>query len=299
MAPPARAEGVALTFDDLPGLSLSNDTAYLKATTVRLLDGLRRRHMPAIGFVIGDRLEGDDRAARYALLRRWLDAGVPLGNHTYSHESFDRMTAQAYIADVARADAVLRPLLAARGQTPRWFRHPYLETGASAQDKAAFEAWLTAQGYRVAPVTLENADYDFALVYDDAVSRHDRKAQRQIRKAYLEYTEQAVAWYRKAALQLLGRRPDLVFLLHACRLNADTLGDLAAILRKNDLTPVSLDKAMQDPAYATPDNVVFDANGDDWLERWAATLHRDLPWDSFPDPPKAIVDANDRLDTNS
>jgi peptidoglycan/xylan/chitin deacetylase (PgdA/CDA1 family) len=74
----ARAEGVALTFDDLPQLSLTDSTDYAKVTTRKLLTGLRRHRMPAIGFVVGDKLEGDDHQARVALLKAWLKAGVLL-----------------------------------------------------------------------------------------------------------------------------------------------------------------------------------------------------------------------------
>jgi hypothetical protein len=88
-----------------------------------------------------------------------------------------------------------------------------------------------------------------------------------------------------------------VFLLHATRLNADTLDDLAVILRRNDLHPISLDKAMEDPAYKLADTYAG-PDGDEWLTRWSRTLHRDLPWASFPEPPADIVAENARLDTN-
>jgi peptidoglycan/xylan/chitin deacetylase (PgdA/CDA1 family) len=293
----ARTEGVALTFDDAPGLSLdSASTEYLRATNSKLIGGLRARRFPAIAFVIGEKLEGPDRAVRTALVNAWLDAGFEVGNHTYSHESLNKTPLAAYEADVAKDDAVLRPLLAAHGKRLRWFRHPYLDTGASLADKQAFEAWLAKHGYRVAPVTIENADWMFALPYDEAVLKGDAAEAARIRKAYVDYTARVVGWYRKAALDLLGRRPALVFLLHDTRLNADTLGELAKILKHNDLTPVSLDKAMRDPAYKLPETVL-DTNGDEWLSRWSLTLKRDLPWDSFPEPPADIAAAEARLDS--
>ena len=52
---------------------------------------------------------------------------------------------------------------------------------------------------------------------------------------------------------------------------------------------------MRDPAYALPDDHA-DPDGDEWLSRWSQTLHRDLPWDSFSEPPTDIQAANDRLD---
>jgi peptidoglycan/xylan/chitin deacetylase (PgdA/CDA1 family) len=290
----ARAEGVALTFDDLPQLALTNDAAYAKSLTDDLLAGLKRRHLPAIGFVVGSKLDEPDRAAREALLEAWLKAGQPLGNHTYDHGSLNEMALGDYIADVQKDDDILRPLLAKRGLKPAWFRHPYLETGATAESKDGFEAWLKANGYRVAPVTLENTDWMFAYPYDEAVLKGDTAEARRIRLEYLDYTAKCLVWYRAAAKDLLGRRPDLVFLLHASRLNADSIDGLADLLRDNGLKVVSLDRAMRDPAYATPDDP--DPQGEEWLSRWAQRLHKTLPWNSFPDPPADIVAADKRLD---
>lgn len=286
---------IALTFDDLPGLSLSDSTAYWRRTNAALVRGLRARRLAATGFVIGDKLEGAEHTERLAMLAAWRDAGLELGNHTYSHASLNKTPVEVYIADVEHDDAVLRPLLAARRQAPHWFRYPYLETGLKLEDKRRFEAWLAANGYRVAPVTVENSDWQFALPYDEAVMRRDWREARRIRAAYLAYTDQALAWYRKAAAGLLGRPPALVFLLHDSRLNADSLGELSSLLRRTGMHVVSLDRAMADPAYKISDDHE-DADGDEWLSRWAVTLDKELPWDDFPQPPADIVAANDRLD---
>lgn len=293
--PAAAAEPVALTFDDLPTLSLTDAPDYARTTTARLVKRLRRHRIPAIGFVVGDKLEGDPTASR-AMLETWLNAGFELGNHTYSHPSLNHAPATDYLADIQRDDDLLRPLLAAHGASPRWFRHPYLETGATLADMWTVQSWLALRGYRIAPVTLEASDYMFALPYDEAILRGDKPAARAVKAAYLDYTAKSVAWYRGAALQLLGRRPALVFLLHASRLNADSVDELAAILRHNHLRPVSLETAMRDPAYALPDDHA-DPDGDEWLTRWSQTLGRPLPWSTFAEPPADIAAANDRLDT--
>ena len=295
LAGAAHAEGVALTFDDAPAFALTEDVGYAAVTTDRLVADLRRRHVPATAFVIGRELDGADGPARRSMARRWRAAGMVLGSHSYDHESLNKVGPQAYVADLARADARLRALLSPWGERPRWFRHPYLETGATPAVRQAVDGWLFAHGYRVAPVTLENADWMFALPYDDAVLRGDAAAAARIREAYLAYTARATQWYRGAAFVLFGRRPDLVLLLHASRLNADVLGDLLGVLRAQDLRPVPLAVAMRDPAYRTPDGI--DADGDEWLSRWSQVLGRELPWDDFPEPPADIAALNDRLDT--
>ena len=119
-AGPAAAEGVALTFDDLPTLSLSPSLSDAQTTTIELLDGLRRHRYPAIGFVNEIKLEGADKPQRIALLRAWLDAGMGLGNHSYSHGSLTKTPVEAYIADVQRGETITGPLLASRGKALRW-----------------------------------------------------------------------------------------------------------------------------------------------------------------------------------
>jgi hypothetical protein len=82
-------------------------------------------------------------------------------------------------------------------------------------------------------------------------------------------------------------------LLHDTRLNADSIDELAAILKRRKLKPITLDKAMQDPAYRTRDPYVGH-DGIDWIERWSDELHRSLPWASWQDPPKQIEQEYER-----
>ena len=207
LATPLRAEPVALTFDDLPVFGEKRSVAEETRITRRLLAGLVRHHLPAIGFVNELNLEPPERAAKVALLARWLDAGMDLGNHGFSHLSLTTTPVDAYIADTARGDVVTKALLADRGRQELWFRYPYLETGPTLAVRRTFEDWLAGAGYRVAPVTVENADYRFADAYDVALDHGDRRRARAVRREYIDYTGKIVAWYRSAGLALLGRRP--------------------------------------------------------------------------------------------
>ena len=84
-------------------------------------------------------------------------------------------------------------------------------------------------------------------------------------------------------------------LLHATRLNADCIDDFAAMLKRENLQPVSLKKAMKDAAYRTRDPYVG-KDGIEWLERWSMALHKDLPSDSYTDVPKDIEAQYDQVD---
>lgn len=298
LAAPAAAEPVALTFDDLPVFGEKRSVPEETRITRKLLAGLVRHHLPAIGFVNELNLEPPERAAKVALLTRWLDAGMDLGNHGFSHLSLTTTPVDAYIADTARGDVVTKALLAARGRHELWFRYPYLETGPTLAVRRTFEDWLAGAGYRVAPVTVENADYRFADAYDLALDRGDRRRARAVRREYIDYTGKIVAWYRSAGLALLGRRPALVWLLHASRLNADTTAALARVVRREHMTAVPLAVAMADPAYLTPD-AYAGPDGNEWLERWSVTLHRELPWATMPKIPADIGPEESRSDDSA
>ena len=289
---------VALTFDDLPGLTQLASQPYVDYINATLLRGLKRHRFPAIGFVNESKLDGDgtgNRAHQIANLKRWLDAGMDLGNHTFSHESPNDLGAQRYIADIAKGEPVTKQLLAEHHKTMRYFRHPYLETGSPGAVKDAIDGWLATHGYTIAPVTIDADDWEFAQPYDDAIARHDEPRRLRVQREYLAYTERTMAWYQHAAQDVFGRQIAFVILLHDTRLNADTFDDLAAILKRRRLKPITLAQALKDPAYRTRDPYTG-KDGIDWVERWSDELHKNMPWSTWADPPKQIQDEYEKTE---
>lgn len=295
-APPPPAS-VALTFDDLPSITLKNDQDYVDGTNRKLLKSLRRHHMSAIGFVNEGKLDEIVRARQIKVLQAWLRAGHNLGNHTFSHSTPNEIGERGYIEDIARGEHVIRPMMAKAGRKLQWFRHPYLETGSPQPVKDAIDHWLATHGYRIAPVTIDCDDWEFAEPYDNAVLTGNKAEAARIRALYLGYTERTITWYRRAAHALFGRDIAYVFLLHDTRLNADAFEEFAAILARQNMTTITLEQAMADPAYQTAD-VYSGKDGVEWLERWSLTLNKELPWDDYEDVPKVIVKEYDRLDGN-
>ena len=297
--PSPGAEGrIALTFDDLPALTILNDQRYVNYLNDKILRGLKRHHFPAIGFVNEGKLDQLDRKQQIGNLNKWLDnRKMDLGNHTFSHGSPNELGAKGYIADIARGEPVTKALLAKHHKQMRWFRYPYLETGSPGAVKDEIATWLADHHYRIAPVTIDAEDWEWAEPYDDAIARRDEPRRVLLKSEYLAYTERTIDWYRQAAKALFGRDISYVMLLHATRLNADCLDDIAAILKRQKLRAVSLEEAMNDPAYRTPDPYVGE-DGIEWLERWSLELHRDLPWTSYSDPPAWLQQEYDRVDSD-
>jgi peptidoglycan/xylan/chitin deacetylase (PgdA/CDA1 family) len=272
-APPSPTREIAVTFDDLPIASraFENDIPAQHAVTARLIQVLATFRVPAIGFVNAGRFapSGTMEPARITVLQQWVDAGLALGNHTFSHLDFNETTAARFATDAAYGDSLIRALLlAAHRPPPIWFRHPFLHTGLDSTSRAQFEARLAKRGYRVAPVTVNSDEYRYAARYDRLVAHHDSVAMRQLATAYVEYMTKVMARCELKSHALFGRDIAQILLLHANVLNADHFGELATMLQARGYRFVSIDDAMKDSAYLRPDRY-YGPDGLSWLGRWA------------------------------
>jgi len=272
---------VAITFDDLPYAAVpADDDAALQRMTARLLQRLQTDRVPAVGFVNEAKLyrEGTLDPARVDLLRSWIRAGFELGNHTYSHLSLNRTPLEVFKADLLQGETVTRPLMQSEGRTLRWFRHPFLHQGTTPEVRTAFQDFLAAHGYEVAPVTVNSAEWVFAVAYSRAQAQGDEDAARRIGAAYVPYMQAVFAQAEQLALDLFGRPIAHVLVLHANALNADYFDALAAMLRQRGYRFISLDDALRDSAYASPPGS-SGVEGESWLEGWArqAGLRPPLP----------------------
>jgi peptidoglycan/xylan/chitin deacetylase (PgdA/CDA1 family) len=267
---------MAVTFDDLPWVSVIADRVDLaRPSTTSLLESLRRHRVPAIGFVNEDKLERDGvvQPARVGLLEAWVAAGFELGNHTYSHIDLHSAPVDDVIADVVRGEPVTRRLVTQKGMTLRYFRHPFLHRGRDAETRLLLEEYLQDHGYRVAPVTIDNSDYVFAAALDRAIVKGDEASERRIAGAYLDYIEDVVEYYERQSTALFGREIRQVMLLHANELNARTFGALAQRLEARGYRFVPLGRALEDRAYGSPE-AYFGPAGITWIHRWAITLEK-------------------------
>ncbi|WP_412068971.1 polysaccharide deacetylase family protein [Rubrivirga sp. IMCC43871] len=287
------ARTIALTVDDLP-VGRRHALAHDQRVTRDLLAQIAEAGVPATAFVNEGKLDvAGERAAREAMLQAWVDAGHDLGNHTYDHPSLFDTPLAAFQEEVRRGDVVTNRLLAARGDSVRYFRHPFLNVGPDLETKRAFEAWLADEGYTIAPVTHDNAEYIYALAYDRAADRGDVALQARIADAYLVYMDSTASYFEALGHELFGRELAHVLLVHANALNADHLGRLVAVFRRRGYTFVTLDDALADPVYASDDTYTGRA-GMSWLQRWAIT--RGVPLTSEPHPDdwvEAIAYPND------
>lgn len=293
---PAQKRTIAVTFDDLPLAPKADDLAAVRRVNEALLRVLTGRKVPAIGFVNEGKLQvPGERDARIAVLEQWLDAGLALGNHTFSHWSLRDTPLQTYEDDVLHGEVITRQLLARRGGKPMlYFRHPFTATGPTQEVKAGFEAFLQARGYVIAPFTVENADYIFQALYADARARGDGAGAARVRSAYLDHTDTMLAFYEGLSREMFGREIPQILLIHDNEINADSLAEMLDRLTARGYSFISLDTALRDEAYRTPDRFVGNF-GPSWLHRWRVALGLPARMRDEPDPPKWVLDGYQAL----
>jgi peptidoglycan/xylan/chitin deacetylase (PgdA/CDA1 family) len=287
-----RDRTISVTIDDLPVVSTRSDLKNRRQITKKLLGHIKKAKVPAIGFVNENKLYTDGRpdSPQIELLELWLSAGLELGNHTFSHRSLNRIELEDY-TDILKGEAIIRPLITSRGQKLRYFRHPYLQTGRSMDVKAKMEAFLLKHGYRIAPVSFDNADYIFSRAYDNAFDKKDKALMKQVGTAYVPYMEAKLDYWERQSQRLFGREISQTLLLHANFINSDYFDDLAAMLKKRGYRFVSLDESLKDDAYRLPDTYVGPA-GISWLHRWAREKGSDYILPHEPTVPDFVLKAS-------
>ena len=263
---------VALTFDDVPAvppLGAECDPTAIARLSERLVGKITAHALPITGFVtevfVCDSLR---LAGLPPLLDIWVRAGIELGNHTASHLDLNLTSPSIYTADIERAEPLLRGVLAPHGYTLRYFRYPYLHTGANPRTRTRVATYLSDHAYVVAPATITSQEQPFAELYARARQRGDREMMRCVGEAFVRHLEDVCAYYEQRALTILGREPAQVLLLHANEMNADYLGRLIEMLRRRGYHFITLADALEDSAYRRPDNYIG-WGGLSWIDRWA------------------------------
>jgi peptidoglycan/xylan/chitin deacetylase (PgdA/CDA1 family) len=273
---PAPARRVAITIDDGPVVGEMKSLANFERISAGLIESCRAEKIPVTVFINERQLNvPGQRDGRAAVLEKWLDAGFDLGNHAYSHASANRVSAWQFQDDIVRGDVIMRPLIEARGRKLVWFRYPYLDSGQTTEVHQAIMDFLEQHQYRVAPITVDYKDYMFAGPYSRTLAAGDKEKAEKIRQAYLELLDTGFEEAERASREIFGYELPQILLIHCSEMNSVSLRDSIAKMRKRGYAFITLEEAMNDPAYHRPDSFV--SRGGSWLERSALALGKPRP----------------------
>ncbi|WP_106768266.1 polysaccharide deacetylase family protein [Paenibacillus faecalis] len=103
---PTPKKVIALTFDDGPH----------QESTTKILDLLKKHNAKATFFVVGNRVEKHPE-----IVKRQFEEGHEIGNHSYSHPSFERINGSLIATELTKTQEVIYKTI---GEKPTLFRPP-------------------------------------------------------------------------------------------------------------------------------------------------------------------------------
>ena len=273
LANPLPAQEVALTFDDLPAHSTLPPNLSRVDIAKIIISDLQSAHAPkTYRFVNAGKLE--NVPADIDVLKMWRAAGFPLGSHTYSHMSLTANSAEAFEQDIRKNEPVLESLMA--GNDWHWFRYPFLWEGDTFEKRRAIRAYLTANGYRVAQVTLDFEDYAWNDPYARCVVKNDAAAIERLKALYISTAVEYIRLGQTMAKLIYGRDIKHVLLLHLGGFETVMLPQLLTYLHSRGFSLVTLEEAETDSAYQSDPNVASQFGGTP-LEQMMNATHLKIP----------------------
>ena len=261
---------LAIGFVSLPPVDrTANAPKDADATARLLIEKLKARKIPAIGFLAGAAISDGEKfyPVRANIVRLWRDAGFEIGAGNYKHIKFYDTPYEEYVAGVEKNDRIVRNLLAEKNLSPRYFSYPYLNTGKTAEDRNRFEAWLGARGLSAVKYTIDNQEWMYSYAYDMARNDNDVNTMREIREAFVAYMTKMFDHYEAYSQEIFGRDISQTMVLTPSRLVTDSADEFFGMIEKRGYQFVSMEEALSDEAYRTEENFYGKA-GISWFERW-------------------------------
>jgi peptidoglycan/xylan/chitin deacetylase (PgdA/CDA1 family) len=276
---------VAITVDDLP--SHGDLPSPMKRSDVAksMIATFKAKGVPAVyGFVNAKNIAGDEDKAD--VLKIWVNAGFPLGNHTFSHIDINTATPEAFEAEIAGNEPTLQALMGSKDW--HWLRYPFLHEGDTLEKRHAVRTYLQEHGYKVAQVTLDFGDYAWNVPYARCAEKHDTPAMEWLKSSYLATAADSFALDRKLSAMLFGRDIKYVLLMHIGGFDSVMLPELLDLMKKEGFDFVTLPDAEKDPAYESDPDASL-THGGTLLEQLIESKHMKYP--PVPERPMQKLDA--------
>lgn len=237
---------MAITVDDLPSPGALPSGTTRADVARSMIHTLQAAGVPRVyGFMNARRLADDPETAD--VLKLWVQAGFPLGNHTYAHMDLNKSDAAAFQKDIAANEPSLELFMGSRDW--HWFRYPFLHEGDTLEKRRSVRTYLHEHGYKVAQVTLDFQDYAWSDPYARCVAIGDTNAIAWLKASYLGTAAEYVSLGQKLAYMLYGRDIKHVLLLHMGAFDSVMLSAFLDQLARQGAQFVSLEVAEEDPAF--------------------------------------------------
>ena len=200
-----------------------------------------------VAFVIGGTAAGHEAA-----LRRWLEDGYELGNHTFDHPRASRVSVSHFVKSIQQCHELL--LSVSARSTPAARRGSASRTSSRGSDAAArseIQRQCEALGYRIAHASVDFYDNYFEQRFSEAARDGRSGETTAIGGRYEEVAFESVQFAAARVLETQGREAPLVPYCHFGLLSRQHLGGILHKLDAAGIELCSLDEALRDPSTRT------------------------------------------------
>ena len=237
---------IALTFDDGP------DPRWTPA----ILDILRQENVPATFFIVGKNGE-----AHPDLIRRIVNEGHEIGNHTFTHPNLGEVPVSITKLELTATQRLIESLT---GRSTVLFRPPYFGDAEADKPQEVEPAFVAKQmGYIMVGVRIDPDDWELPVKADEVVTRTVSRAM----DTNPETRGQVVLLHdsggdRSATIEAL---PTLIHELRQRGFKFVPVSDLAGLSRNQVMPPI----AASERVFTRADAVTFFALSlGGWLLQW-------------------------------
>jgi peptidoglycan/xylan/chitin deacetylase (PgdA/CDA1 family) len=239
----------AMTLDDLPCWQEAPYPRGHSAHSVAraLAQGFRRHGIDGV-FAFANSKPFTDDASLRPVMDDWCAAGHHVANHTHSHPILHQTSAEAYMADIDRADRLLAPWMDAAPS--RYFRYTWNIRGETEEKRAVVRAHLDDLGYRPAEVSAWFYEWDWDAAYLKCLERNDATGIAFLKETFVAFARDQLLHDDAGMRRVFGRQVPHIMLLHNVSFIELVLDDLLEALKALGVTFVPLEEAMADEAYA-------------------------------------------------
>ena len=266
---------MCITVDDLPTVTYGTHDLKLQSEIIdKLVQTFNKFSIPAIGYVCESKLyaKGKIDSSKVRLLEKWLANGYDLGNHTFSHYDYNKVSDSLFFADIIKGEYISKPLTKRFKKEFKFFRHPYLHTGMDSTSATKLHQYLSDHSYVEAPVTIDNDDYVFAKAYHFAFIANDTNRMARIGDIYTKYMTDKLLYYESKSTEVFNHPISQTLLIHASLLNADYLDQIISIYSQLGYTFITQQEVINSPEYSTP-ITNYSKKGLSWIFRWGLSTN--------------------------
>lgn len=233
---------LAISFDDgstrdMPGYKSEEWNGMI-------LDHLEKHGVRSLFFAAGRQLNS---AKGKSVLESWEKAEQLLGNHTYTHPSFNDSTVslEEYKQDFLQN----KKFLSKYPNFIPFFRFPYLREGETVEKRDGFREFLEAQAFKNGHVTIDGWDWYISSRLVGKLKSNPKRDIEPYREFYVQHHLDRARFNDSLAVVLTGRQIDHVLLLHHNLAAALFLGDLLEALKSEGWEIIDVLEAYKDPVY--------------------------------------------------